>query len=158
MSQASIFIIQSEQIVFRSIAELPHEFIGHNLTLHHCTKSLSCNLLGWVGVRCLGYYPGLYRMGHSEPCTTEPDISVRGFRAAGGEVVSGRRQVGSAGLVPALSHCVYMGGDLLRGQPADCVSDRAAGYRRPDLRGVCLGDDELRGGSAFGHSSVATET
>src|ERR1043166_8218531 len=51
---------------------------------------------------------------------------------------------------PALSNRVYLGGILLRREPANCVSGCAAGDRRVVVRRARLGDDELRGGAALG--------
>src|SRR6266853_4955231 len=97
------------------------------------------------------------RLGNSKPSCAASDLSVRRLRASGAEIVPGRREDRGAGSLPTLSHRVYLGSDLLRGQPADCIPDGKAGDRRAAIRRVCLGDNELRGGTALGHPSLASE-
>ena len=96
-------------------------------------------------------------MGDSKPFAADENISIGCFWAAGAQVVSGRREDRGAGTLPALSHRVYLGGDLLCGQPADFVSNGKAGDCRIVLWRVCLGDDELRGNTALGHPSLAAQ-
>lgn len=97
------------------------------------------------------------RLGNSEPSAAAADISVRSLRAAGTQVVPGRRENCGAGSPPALSHRVYLGSDLLCGQPADFIPNAEAGDRRIVIRGVCLADDELRCCAALGHPSLASQ-
>lgn len=94
-------------------------------------------------------------MGDSKSFAAAADISVRSFRGSGAKVISGRHEDRGAGALSALSHRVYLGGDLLCGQPADCISERKAGDRRITVWRVCLGDDELRCCAALGHPSLA---
>src|SRR6266853_115187 len=69
------------------------------------------------------------RLGNSKPSCAASDLSVRRLRASGAEIVPGRREDRGAGSLPTLSHRVYLGSDLLRGQPADCIPDGKAGDR-----------------------------
>src|ERR1051325_3608759 len=96
-------------------------------------------------------------VGHSEPSAAAEDLSVRCVRASGSKVVPGRRGDCGARSLPALSYRVYLGRHLLHRQPADWISYSKAGDRRAALRRVCLGYDELRGGAAFGHPSLAAK-
>ena len=96
-------------------------------------------------------------MGNTEPSAASANISVGCIRAAGAKVIPGRREDRSVGAVAAFSDRVYLGGDLLRGQPADLVSDGKAGDCRIALWRVCLGDDELRSRAALGHPSLAAQ-
>ena len=97
------------------------------------------------------------RVGNSEPSAAATDISVRCLRTSGAEVVPGRREDRGAGSLSALSHRVHLGSDLLHSQPADWIPDSKTGDRRAALRRVCLGDDELRGGAALSHPSLAAQ-
>src|SRR5262249_4120179 len=94
-------------------------------------------------------------MGDSEPSAADEDFPVGCFRAAGAEVVPGRREDCGTGAFPALFHCVLLGSRLLRSQPPGWISDGKAGDCRIAIRRVCVGDDELRGGAALGDSSLA---
>ena len=69
----------------------------------------------------------------------------------------GGAKTAALGLFPALSHRIHLGGGLLRGQPADFISDAVASDRGIAVWRVCLGNDELRRGAAFGHPSLASQ-
>jgi len=99
----------------------------------------------------------MYRVGDSEPSTAAADISVGCVRTAGAKGVPGRREDRGTRTLSALSYRVHLGVDLLRGQPPGWISDSKAGDRRIALWRVCLGDDELRRGTAFGHPSLAAQ-
>ena len=96
-------------------------------------------------------------MGNPKPFAAVQNLSVRRLRIAGAQVLPGRCEDRGAGPFPALSHRVYLGGDLLCGQPANFIPDAEAGDRGPALWRVRLGDDELRSGAAFGHPSLAAQ-
>ena len=69
----------------------------------------------------------------------------------------GGAKTAALGLFLHFLHRIHLGCGLLRGQPADCVSNGKAGDRGIALWRICLGDDELRRGAAFGHPSLASQ-
>ena len=113
----------------------------------------------WGGLACgvFDITQAMYCVWPAVPFAPQPCIAVGCFRAARTQVVPRRREDCGVGSLPALSHRVYLGGDLLCGQSADFIPNAKAGDRRIVIRRVCLGDDELRRGAAFGHPSVASQ-